>query len=273
MNTIVSYNNRNILSIRLSADGFSFSILDPAGHQPFMYSSVQVTPGISLTANIKQTLAHEELLLQKGRRTLVLLENPRWTVVPLDLFEEKHAEAIFAQSQQVVSGEKVLYNILEKSNVVILFSMEQAAWQLVNELWPNAHIYASISPIINHLTIKSHSSTDCCKMYVHMSKRAADIIVLQNGMPVLMNSYVCQNTDDVLYYTLNVWKQMGLDQQSDEIYLLGNHSEKEALVTKLGVFIETVVDVNPKVEFNRSEVVECKDEVPYDMLTLLHSNL
>ena len=273
MNTIVSYSNRNILSIRLSADGFSFSILDPAGHQPFLYSSVQVTPGISLTANIKQSLAHEELLMQKGRRTLVLVENPRWTVVPLDLFEETHAEAIFAQSQQIVSGEKVLYNVLEKSNVVILFSMEQAAWQLVKELWPNANIYASISPIINHLTIKSHSSTDCCKMYIHMSKRAADIIVLQNGMPVLMNSFTCQSTDDVLYYTLNVWKQMGLDQQSDEIYLLGYHSEKATLLEKLGVFIETVVDVNPKVEFNRSEVAECKEEVSYDMLTLLHSNL
>ena len=106
-----------------------------------------------------------------------------------------------------------------------------------------------------------------------MSKRAADIIVLQNGMPVLMNSFTCQSTDDVLYYTLNVWKQMGLDQQSDEIYLLGYHSEKATLLEKLGVFIETVVDVNPKVEFNRSEVAECKEEVSYDMLTLLHSNL
>lgn len=248
-------------------------MLDSSGKQPFLYTPVPVDPSISLTANIKQTLARNEELCGSAARTVVLLDTPRWTVVPLELFEDDQAEALYKQCHRMAGGEKVLYNILDRTNAVILFSMEQAAWQLVQELWPGAYVYASISPIINHLALKAktHIPTTNRKMYVRQGRRSMDIIVLDHGVPLMLNTFSCRNVADSSYYVLNLWKQLELNQMSDELYLIGGSPANEELATALRTYIKTVVVVNPKAEFNRSEVAACED-VPYDMLTFLHTN-
>lgn len=267
------YDKNHILSIRLSADGFSFSMLDPSGKQPFLYTPVPVDPSISLTANIKQTLAHNEVLCGNTARTVILLDTPRWTVVPLELFEDDHAETLYKQCHHVVGGEKILYNILDRTNAVIVFAMEQAAWQLTQELWPGAYVYASVSPIINHLTLKAKPlvPTTNRKMYVHQGRRSVDIVVLDHATPLLVNTFSSRNVADSSYYVLNLWKQLELNQLADELYLIGGAPANEELATLLRTYVKTVVVVNPKAEFNRSEMAACEG-VPYDMLAFLHSN-
>lgn len=264
------------MSIRLSADGFSFSILDPSGSAPFVYTPVSVDPGISLAANIKQTLARskEEGLTGDGEHTFILLDTPRWTVVPLEHFEDDDAEMLYRQCHRMAVGEKVLYNILDRTNAVIVFAMEQAAWQLVQELWPGAHVYAAISPIVNHLTQKSktHIPTTCRKMYVHQGRRFVDVIVLDHGVPHVINTFPCRDVADGAYYVLNLWNQLGLNQMADELYLIGSSPANDELATALRTYVKTVAVVSPKAEFNRSEVAACEG-VPYDVLALLHANL
>ena len=267
------YDKSQVLSIRFSADGFSFSMFDPSGKQPFLYTSVPVDPSISLTANIKQTLAVNNVLRSENyARTIVLLDTPRWTVVPQDVFEEKQAEILYNQCHNITPGEKVLYNVLDCTNSVILFAMEQVAWQLVQELWPGATVYASIAPIVHYLALKTKNtiSSTSRKVYVCQGRRAVDVVVLDHGMPLLLNTYQCRNVADSCYYVLNLWKQLELNQEADDLYLIGGYPTNEELAATLRVFIKNTTVVNPVAEFNRFEVASYEG-VPYDMLTMLHS--
>ena len=267
------YDKNQVLSIRLSADGFSFSVFDPSGKQPFLYTSVTVDPSISFTANIKQTLAvNEDLHSENFARTIILLDTPRWTVVPQNVFEEEQAEILYKQCHNITPGEKVLYNVSDCTNSVILFAMEQVAWQLLQELWPGAIVYAAITPIVHHLALKTKNtiSSTSRKVYVCQSRRAVDVVVLDHGMPLLLNTYQCRNMADCCYYALNMWKQLELNQETDELYVIGGNPANEELAATLRVFIKNTTVVSPVAEFNRSEVA-AYDGVPYDMLTLLHS--
>ena len=74
------------LSIRLSADGFSFSIYNPLTDNDFCFVPHPVNTGYSMTANLKDMLTKTEALKYPYKRVNILYDSPRFTPVPLELF-------------------------------------------------------------------------------------------------------------------------------------------------------------------------------------------
>ena len=64
------------LSIRLSTDGFSFSVFNPLGDGEFSYYDRAVDESFSLTANLKQTFRELAWLERPFRRVNVLMAFP-----------------------------------------------------------------------------------------------------------------------------------------------------------------------------------------------------
>ena len=71
---------------------------------------------------------------------------------------------------------------------------------------------------------------------------------------------------DKVYYILNVWKQLALDNKRDELHLIGDLPERDSLVTELRNFIRNVYIINPKAEYNRAPITEIPN-LPYDLIT------
>ena len=135
------------LSIRLSADGFSFSIYNPLGDSDFSFDSYPVNTFCSMTANIKEMLASTEALKYPYKRINILVDSPRSTPVPFDLFEDEQMDALFYHNFPKANNEIVLGNVLGKSNVVILFAMDKHAHQLLTEHFPTARFFSTVSPL------------------------------------------------------------------------------------------------------------------------------
>lgn len=260
------------LSIRLSADGFSFSLLDPANESAFMHVPYRVEPDISLTANLKRALASNEFLNHSFKEVSVLVETTAYTLIPFELFEDEQVEEIYYYNHPRRHNEAILYNILDRSNMVVVFAMDKTTCSLIDEQFPNARIFATVSPVIEHCTIKSRMGSSR-KLYLNLHRRAADLIVCEHGRTLLANTFSCRGgMADCLYYTLNVWKQLGLSQETDEIYLLGDAEWRDELAVSLREYVKVVVQVNPAAEFNRSPLAS-GERLPYDLLTLLLGNL
>ena len=113
------------LSIRLSTDGFSFSVFNPLGDGEFSYYDRAVDESFSLTANLKQTFRELAWLERPFRRVNVLMADKRFTFIPLEFFEDEQTEIIFYHNHPKRENETVQYNILHKNNTVVLFGMER----------------------------------------------------------------------------------------------------------------------------------------------------
>lgn len=110
------------LSIRLSTDGFSFSVFNPLGDGEFSYYDRAVDESFSLTANLKQTFRELAWLERPFRRVNVLMADKRFTFIPLEFFEDEQTEIIFYHNHPKRENETVQYNILHKSSTVVLFA-------------------------------------------------------------------------------------------------------------------------------------------------------
>ena len=100
------------LSIRLSTDGFSFSIYNPIHDDSLSIIEKEINASSSLTANLK-TLFHEsDFLNHPYKRVNIMMAGKRFTIAPLELFEEEQAELLFYHNHQKKENETVLYNCL-----------------------------------------------------------------------------------------------------------------------------------------------------------------
>jgi hypothetical protein len=125
--TDFSKSEQYTLSIRLSTDGFSFSIFNPLGEGRFSFHEHGVDDSLSLTANLKQAFRETDWLKNPFRRINVLMAGKRFTFIPLEFFEDEQAETVFYHNHSRQDNELVQYNILHKNNIVVLFGMDKSA--------------------------------------------------------------------------------------------------------------------------------------------------
>ena len=256
------------LSIRLSTDGFSFSIYNPISGNDLYHRTYPVNTQRSMAANVKAFLGATEELKHSFKHVNILIHSSRYTIVPLELFEDEHMETLFYQNVKESKNEIVLCNILGKSNSVILFSLDKLTHLLLSEHFTSARFFASISPQIEYLTIKSRQG-NTCKMYINIHQGDMDAICLNKGKLLLVNTFPSPNANDIVYYTLNIWKQLDYDQTRDELHLTGNNDRKKEITKELQKYISHVYSINPHAEFSGSESNVRIEDIPFDIQSLI----
>ena len=101
------------LSIRLSTDGFSFSIYNPIHDDSFSVIEKEIDTSLSLTANLKAVFHESDFLGHSYKRVNILMADKRFTLIPLELFEDDQSEMIFYHNHTPKENETVKYNILK----------------------------------------------------------------------------------------------------------------------------------------------------------------
>ena len=244
------------LSIRLSADGFSFSIRHSLNKNDFFFTTYPVNDSYSFTANIKEMIASTEALGHPYQQINILIDTHRVTPVPFELFEDEQAETLFHQVFTEGGNEIILCNILGKSDVALLFGMDKHAHQLLNEHFPHARFFACISPMIEYFTIKSRENNHR-HLYTHFQDHVFEVFAFDGGKLQLVNSFQCKQTADKVYYLLHIWQQLGFNQEKDQLWIAGDMDEKEELLKELNRFLRQV------------NVLPMQEQLPFDIQTLM----
>ncbi|WP_321481328.1 DUF3822 family protein [uncultured Bacteroides sp.] len=227
------------LSIRLSTDGFSFSVYNPLHEGETYYSNHAIDPTLSLTANLKQFFRTSEIPNHPYKRVNIVMKDKRFTMVPLELFEEEQIETIFHHNHPQKGNETILYNVLKKNNIVVIFGIDKSTHQFLTEQYPEAKFYSQVAPMSEYLSSKSRAGNSR-KLYASFQPSNMDVYCYERGRLLLVNSYECKFTEDRIYYLLYLWKQLEFDQEKDELHLTGTISDKEKLTKELKTFISQV---------------------------------
>ena len=245
------------LSIRLSTDGFSFSVFNPLEEDEPWIDSRAVDESLSLTANLKRTYRDIDWLNLPFNRVNILFASKRFTLIPLDFFEDEQAETVFYHNFPSRENEQVLYNILHANNVVVLFGMDRTAYAFLREKHPQVKFYSQAAPLIEYFVGRSHLGNSR-KMYVNLCKETAGVYCYERCRLLLANTFPCSETADRIYYLLYVWKQLGFDQERDELHLSGLLNEKELLLSELRKYIQQVFVMNPSEHIDLYAISQCE---------------
>lgn len=245
------------LSIRLSTDGFSFSVFNPLDEKGPSCEDYAIDEELPLTVNLKKAFGQKAWLQRPFRRVNVLVADKRFTLMPLEFFKEELVETVFYHNHPRHNNETVLYNIRKRNNLAILFSLDQSVYSFLRQQYPNVYFYSQASPLSDFFASKSRLGNSC-KMYVHLRREALDVFCFEYGRLMLGNSLQCSVTADRLYYLLYLWKTLGFDQERDEMHLTGYLADKEQLLPELQKFIRQVFIMNPASNLDLQAITTCE---------------
>lgn len=250
-----------ILSIRLSADGFSFSIHNPLQVEELEVYSYSINQSYSITANLKEMLSTQEVLKYSFKKVNVLYDTSRSTLIPLEYYNDEQAEQLFYQNFTAVPTETVLCNELAESNMVMLFGIDKFCHQVIMEHFPHAAIYACTSPMLERLTCESRKKIDSKNMYIYIQKQQMTVFAFDQGKLQLFNSFNCKHVADQVYYALYIWQQLGFDQQRHELHVSNNQI---SFIDNVSKYISNVCPM-PTTKINNDEMMK----LSYDLQSLI----
>lgn len=254
------------LSIRLSTDGFSFSIHTSSDNEEVLFKNYPVNTQRSMAANVKAFLNDTEIVKHPFAHVYILIHSQRYTPVPLEIYEDEQTEMLFYQNLPKVNNEIILCNILGNSNTVVLFSVDKLTHIYLTDFFPEAHFFAAVSPQIEHLTLMSrHKKTNA--IYANLHPDSMDVFCFEQKKLHLINSFTANGVNDRCYYILNIWQQLKYNQETDELHLIGNRDTIVEIQKVLADYIRKISIINHQAECNRSEPSDLKD-IPFDMQSL-----
>lgn len=262
----LSQSEHYTLSIRLSADGFSFSIYS-LEEQEIVFRPYPVNEAYSMTANIREWLAEATELKHTFKKVNIVVDSNRFTTVPFELFDDEKSETLFNYNHTPINNEIVLCNVLGKSNMALLFGMDKYAHQLLHEQFPMARFYASMSTITELLCQHDNHLPKRKCLYAYLRENQLELYAYSTQLPLLLTSYPCQQGSDRIYYILAAWNKLGLCQEKDQLYLLGNERIKEEVLSQTKEYIRKVE--MPHFATLSSKEEEIVKEMPLDLTALL----
>lgn len=254
------------LSIRLSTDGFSFCIFDPSKKEVVYYFSKDVEQSLSFASNIKKICNELEILNKPYREVNVILVDRRFTLLPYELFDEEQARDIFYYNLSKKENEQVLSHYLKKGEVIVLFGIDKSTHHYLKAHFPEVRFYSQVGSLMEYFARVSKSDRN--RMFAYLRGKAIDLYCYGDDQLILANSFECKNKDDQMYYLLYIWKQLGMDQEKDELYLTGEIIEIEEIQQDLQRFIQYVSIIDSVITYDLTTYKK-GGNIPLDIQALL----
>ena len=258
-------NSKLRLTIRIGRNTLSFSTLDPTETEnPITYEPYVVKSGISMAANLREAFKGAELLTIPPARVTVLIDTPV-LMVPVEQFEESTMEDFYRHAYPQSEGELLLYNVLPDLNAVSVFSINKDLHMVINDHFQQVRFICALAPVWRYLHQRSFTGVRY-KLYGYFHEGRLDIFSYQQNRFKFCNSFNSKRAQDSLYFLLYVWKQLMLNQEQDEMHLVGDIPDREWLLEELWKYVQKAYVINPTAEFNRAAATQFKD-MPFDLMT------
>ena len=258
--------NNKRLTIRVGSHTLSFStVRSTAEGNSVVYEPYTVKSGISMAANLREALKTADRPAEGFQRVTAVIVSPVM-LIPTDLFSEGEKDMLYRHAYTTNGSDTVMHNVLPDLNAVALFSVNKDLKLVIEDNFKHPTFMCAMAPVWRYLHQRSFTGNRN-KLYGYFHDGKLELFSFTQHRFKYCNTFDTTNAHDSLYFLLYVWKQLMLDQERDEIHLVGNIPDSDWITEELKKFIRRTYIINPSGDFNRAQVTQIKN-IPYDLMTL-----
>lgn len=253
--------------IIIRASQRSLTFLKQLGDGTYMHVPYVPKSGMSISANLRTAFREEPFFEEEDSKVLLSLCSPT-VLVPLDLYKDEENYDIQTIYNHSISGcehDAVISSILPSLNVMVLYSVNKDLKLVVDDRFADVRTQNVMQPVWSHLHERNNLVPQRNKLYGYFHDGQLDIFAFQQRRFKYANSFPVLHAHDAMYYLLFVWKQLAMNNESDELHLVGTMQHQEWLLTKLRQFLRRVYPMNPVADLNRAAISQIKN-LQFDMM-------
>ena len=154
------------LTIRVSRNTLSFSVVDREAEHQLIYEPYTVKSGVSMAANLRQAFK-ESTLLQRGyQKVRVYLDSPI-LLVPIEEFHEEDIDVLYQHAFNSHNSDAILYRVQPELNAVAVFPINKDLKMVVEDNFKDVRFTPIMQPMWHYL---HHRSFTGSSMFISTTK-------------------------------------------------------------------------------------------------------
>ncbi len=253
--------------IRISDESLSFAIpKTDSSNGISAYEQYPVNNSISMAANLREAFGTSELLSSGCNCALIMLDAPVM-LTPIDEYQEEHEETFYTYTFPN-STPPFINCILPEQNAVAVFAINKDLKVVIDDHFSDVRYVPVSHPVWEHLYHRSFIG-ERGKLFAYFHDNKMEVFCFAKNRFKYFNTFETTHANDVLYYLLHIWNQLGLNAEEDELHIAGDIPNQEWLTNQLRRFLTRVFTIRQSIDPTQLQENKLQD-IPYDLLTLLH---
>ncbi|MDR2915393.1 MAG: DUF3822 family protein [Tannerella sp.] len=247
-NTLTADNSDKYeVSIRLLPDGLSFSGYLPLEKDSFFTETILFDRDLSMVQSLKDVFFNNPCLSYIYKSLYVICVSGKYTLVPDSVFSEKDKKMLFSFCHQEDESLKILVQPLKILNSSLLFGFDRESYEFLVRSLTNPQFIHSLSPL---LILWQKKSLTCYpkQMYVVVHDCTMDVLCLERGELLFVNSFDYETDNDIIYYIMYICKQLGFNQLEDCLSFCGDKGRCQSAMSVINKYVRQSEYLQPKMK-------------------------
>lgn len=241
------------LSIQVSPDSFAFSLLDTIRNKFVLIRAFEPEENKNFNSEkINELLIKDDFLSRRYKKVRIVMPSQKFTLVPAPLFDPAKKDEYFTFNHILEENNLIFTNKISDLDVFVVFSVLKPVNDLINSHFPGVHPIHHIKPLFDNI---SHGRKKMNGNYIHLhvEREYFNLIIFRNNLLKFCNTFNYRNITDILYFVLNVFKKMEI-QQEETICFSGQTEKYDDLSSNFAIYVRNIKFAEPTGNFTFSYV-------------------
>lgn len=192
---------------------------------------------------LKQLLIEDSIIREKFRTVRIGLFSPRFSLVPLSLFDAESASMYLQQTVTLQCNDQIFFDTIESLKAANIYAFESPYIQDLVAHFSGAQFCHVSTGLINNF-VTNFDSSSSKNIFLNIYDHYVIITVIENSKLLFHNVFSFKASPDCLYYVLLVYKQLGLMPQKHPLYIVGELVKDSEIHKLLYKYVKTIHFVN-----------------------------
>lgn len=246
----IDHNNLK-LSILICNRGFSYNLFntETKKYHDFFYKNIDDNNYLN---SIEQIITENKLHEIKFTEVNVQYVTNRNTLIPETFFSEENFSELFYFNFTQRNNSSVKYHYIPKLNLYSLYEVDNEIISFLDRTFNEYNLIPQTASFINSNIKKSIVQEDelSDKMYVQFFNDFLEVVIIRDKNVLFYNTFIYKSSNDIVYYILNIFEQLKLNQEKTELVLSGFIEKDNIAVINLKKFVQFVYFESLNNDFN-----------------------
>lgn len=212
------------LTVRLSTDGFSFSILDLERNKYIALESYilqEITSFGDLAHEAGAIIDQNDLLKRYFPKVLILFESNKTTIIPSALYDPSELNSYLKFNHKLTRDEEIIADRLVNLEAYNIHAVPDCIKEKLRDKFANFRLVNYSSALIESILISNKNQPIENTLFINARSSAFDVVYIEGRQLGLFNSFRYRTKEDFAYFLLFAIEQLKLNPESVKIVLMG----------------------------------------------------
>jgi hypothetical protein len=241
------------LSVQVSPDSLAFCILDTIRNKYVLLRSFESDDNKYLSATrLEELISKDDFLVKRFKKINLVMPSGKFTLVPAQLFDPGKKDEYFLFNHVTEGDDLILSNKINDPDSYIVFSVLRPLYEVTAGRFSAVHPYHHTKPMMLHVAHRKNS-VNGNYIHLHVEREFFNLTIYAGLILKFCNSFTYRNYNDILYYVLNTFKNLDIEQE-ETIHLSGHTENYDDLSYAFSVYVRTLKYSKPEGNFTFSYV-------------------